>query len=81
MATHASILAWKIPWTEELAGYSPRGRKELNTTEWLSMYTLYKERKKIILFRMQTTESKTFLAREHSQRREQGIKNPRLKPK
>ena len=23
MATHFSILAWKIPWTEELAGYSP----------------------------------------------------------
>ena len=23
MATHSSILAWRIPWTEELAGYSP----------------------------------------------------------
>ena len=23
MAVHASILAWKIPWTEELVGYSP----------------------------------------------------------
>ena len=33
MATHASIRAWKIPWTEELAGYNPRGRKESNTTE------------------------------------------------
>ena len=22
MATHSSILAWRIPWTEELAGYS-----------------------------------------------------------
>ena len=22
MATHSSILAWKIPWTEELVGYS-----------------------------------------------------------
>ena len=28
MATHSSILAWKIPWTEELGGYSLRGRKE-----------------------------------------------------
>ena len=27
MATHSSILAWRIPWTEELAGYSPWGRK------------------------------------------------------
>ena len=23
MATHSSIHAWKIPWTEELEGYSP----------------------------------------------------------
>ena len=23
MATHYSILAWRIPWTEELTGYSP----------------------------------------------------------
>ena len=22
MATHSSILAWEIPWAEELAGYS-----------------------------------------------------------
>ena len=29
MATHSSILAWEIPWTEErnLAGYSPWGRR------------------------------------------------------
>ena len=25
-ATHSSIPAWRMPWTEELAGYSPRGR-------------------------------------------------------
>ena len=24
-ATHSSILSWKIPWTEELAGYSAGG--------------------------------------------------------
>ena len=23
MATHSSSLAWRIPWTEELVGYSP----------------------------------------------------------
>ena len=28
MATHSSIIAWKIPWTEEPVGYSPWGRKE-----------------------------------------------------
>ena len=28
MATHSSILAWKIPWTEEhVVGYSPWGGK------------------------------------------------------
>ena len=34
---HSSILAWKIPWTEELAGYSPRGHKKSQT--WLSNQT------------------------------------------
>ena len=23
MATHSSVLAWRIPWTEEPGGYSP----------------------------------------------------------
>ena len=32
MATHSSILAWRIPWQRSLAGYSPWGRKELDTT-------------------------------------------------
>ena len=37
MATHSSILAWKIPWTEELGGlYSPWGHKELDMTEQLT---------------------------------------------
>ena len=34
MGTHSSILAWRIPWKEELGGlYSPRGRKESDTAE------------------------------------------------
>ena len=34
IATQSSILAWKIPWTEELGRlYSPWGHKELDTTE------------------------------------------------
>ena len=32
MATHSSILAWKIPWMEE-PGYNPWGQKESDTTE------------------------------------------------
>ena len=27
MATHSSILAWRIPWTEEPVGYRPWGQK------------------------------------------------------
>ena len=37
MANHSSILAWIIPWTEELAGYSPWGHKESDTTERLTL--------------------------------------------
>ena len=33
MATHSSILAWRIPWTEEPGGYSPWDSKESDTTE------------------------------------------------
>ena len=29
MATHSSILAWQIPWTRNLAGYSPWGHKRI----------------------------------------------------
>ena len=32
MATNPSILAWKIPWTEEPVGYSPQDHKESDTT-------------------------------------------------
>ena len=33
MATHSSILVWRIPSTASLVGYSPLGPKESNTTE------------------------------------------------
>ena len=32
MATHSSILAWRIPWTEELGGLQSTGHKELDMT-------------------------------------------------
>ena len=36
MATHSSILAWRIPWMEEPGvGYSPQGHKEADMTEQL----------------------------------------------
>ena len=40
METHSSILAWKIPWMEEPLGYSPWGRKELDTTERLHLFII-----------------------------------------
>ena len=42
MATHSSTLARRIPWREELVGYSPRGRKELDTTQRLHFHFLFK---------------------------------------
>ena len=33
MATHSSILAGRIPWTEEPGSYSPWGRRELDLTQ------------------------------------------------
>ena len=36
---HCSILAQKLPWTEEPGGYSPWGRKEWDTTEQLDTHS------------------------------------------
>ena len=36
VATHSSILAWRIHGQRSLAGYSPWGCKESDMTEWLS---------------------------------------------
>ena len=33
MATHSSILAWRIPWPEEPGRYGPQCHKESDTTE------------------------------------------------
>ena len=41
MATHSSILAWAIPWTEKLGGPSSWGRKESDTTEWLHFLSFF----------------------------------------
>ena len=47
MTTHSSILAWRIPWTEEPGGYSPQGRKESYTTERPSTLTELKSQVKM----------------------------------
>ena len=33
MAIHSNILAWRFPWEKSLAGHSPWGHKESDTTE------------------------------------------------
>ena len=38
IATHSSILAWRIPWTEELGGLQSTGCKESDTTERLHFH-------------------------------------------
>ena len=36
MATHSSVLPWRIPWTEE-----PGGHKESDTTEHIHSFIIY----------------------------------------
>ena len=38
MATPSSVLAWRIPWTEEPGGCNPQGHKESDMTEQLSIH-------------------------------------------
>ena len=42
MVTHSSSLAWRIPWTRSLAGYSPRGPKksDMTNTFTFSFFTM-----------------------------------------
>ena len=37
MATHSSVLAWRIPWTEEPGGLQSVGRKESDMTGQLTL--------------------------------------------
>ena len=54
MTTHFSILAWRIPWTEEAGGLQSWSHKELDTTKPLTLYIwdnfqyVYSESKKRI---------------------------------
>ena len=40
MATHSSVLAWRIPWTEEPGGLQSMGSQESDTTERLHFHLL-----------------------------------------
>ena len=43
MVTHSSILAWKIPWTEEPGGLQSTGLLRVGKTERLHFHALEKE--------------------------------------
>ena len=47
MATHSSILAWRIPWTEEPGGYSLWDCKDSDATE----HTAHTQSKSYLLIR------------------------------
>jgi len=44
IATHSSILSWRIPWQRSLVGYSPWGHTESDTTEVTAATAVYKLR-------------------------------------
>ena len=41
MATHSSILAWRIPWTEEAGGLQSKGLQESDTSWRLNHFYLF----------------------------------------
>ena len=43
MATHSSIFAWRIPWTENPGGPCPWGHRESDTTE-VTEHAMYARR-------------------------------------
>ena len=43
VATHSSVLAWRIPWTQEPGRLQSTGHKESDTTERLRFHALEKE--------------------------------------
>ena len=49
MATHSSILAWRIPWTEEPGGLQSMGLQESDTTEHVHTVLLTITRTPLIL--------------------------------
>ena len=43
MATHSSISAWRIPWTEEPGGLQSMGLQESDTTEATEHHTKHEK--------------------------------------
>ena len=67
MATHSSILAWRIPWTEERGGLKSMGHKKQVTTEMTqhaNMHLFYRWHKSpdCWIYEFTTQKGKAFLA-------------------
>ena len=76
MATHPSILAWESHGQRSVAGYSPWGRKESDTTEQLSM-----QEQQTGIRRGKTATTPCFLYKENRKGEEQNLKNGPRKPR
>ena len=62
MATHSSVLAWRIPWTEEPG---PWGHREVDKTEWLMLimpeYLVFMEKSPIFwILQLQVIDQSRF---------------------
>ena len=64
MATHSSILAWRIPWTEEPGGPQSMGPQRVRQTERLMFIHTYTsscgQRQLVTVHRKVSTESECF---------------------
>ena len=58
MTIHSSNLTWRIPRTESLEGYHPWGRKELDTTEWLTL-SLFTQEEELSTRPMSTSQERS----------------------
>ena len=48
MVTHSSILAWRMPWTEEPGGLQSMGSQRVSTTEGLTYFFIIIEHNSIL---------------------------------
>ena len=62
MATHSSILAWRIHGQRSLAGYSPWGHKELDTSDYHTWY-LSSQNLTFLLLDSMTKDSNSYFSR------------------
>ena len=53
-SNHSSILAWRIPWTEETGGLQLIGHKELDTTEHAHIHCLFASESLVIFLGSKT---------------------------